>query len=215
MIRAFGFNEFWFIASAVVWTLALTGVAFAGGIVGGFTVAMGRVSLFAPLRWLMAAIIRVFQGTPLLLQLFLTYFGLTAAGVNVSPWAAAAIGFTAHASAFLGEIWRGCIQAVHPGQSEAAVALGLRYWHRMRYIILPQAFRISLAPSVGFLVHLLKGTSLAAILGFVELTRAGQIINNVTFKPLPVFLTVAGIYFCLCWPLSLLAAYLERRNNYN
>ena len=211
MIRPFGIGEFWFIASATIWTLALTAIAFGGGTVGGFLVAMGRVSPYAWLRWVMAAIIRIFQGTPLLMQLFLAYFGAAMMGFNVSPWTAAAIGLTAHASAFLGEIWRGCIQAVPSGQWEASTALGLNYWTKMRYVVLPQAFKISLAPSVGFLVHLLKGTSLAAIIGFVELTRAGQIINNVTFQPFKVFITVAGIYFLLCWPLSLLASRLERK----
>jgi polar amino acid transport system permease protein len=114
-----------------------------------------------------------------------------------------------HASAFLGEIWRGCVEAVPPGQREAAIALGLRYYDRMRYVILPQAARIAVAPTVGFLVQLIKGTSLASIIGFVELTRQGQIINNATFSPFLVFGTVAGVYFVLCWPLSVLARRME------
>ena len=105
--------------------------------------------------------------------------------------------------AFLGEIWRGCIQAIPRGQWEAATALGLRHLPRMRYVILPQAGKIAIAPTVGFLVQLVKSTSLASIIGFVELTRAGQIINNVTFRPFLVFGLVAAIYFVLCWPLSL------------
>ena len=92
------------------------------------------------------------------------------------------------------------------GQSEAAEALGLHYVARMRDVILPQAFRIALPPTVGYLVQVIKGTSLAAIIGFTELTRAGQIINNATFQPLLVFSLVGAIYFVLCWPLSLLAA---------
>jgi polar amino acid transport system permease protein len=81
----------------------------------------------------------------------------------------------------------------------------------MRDVILPQAFSIALAPTVGYLVQIIKGTSLAAIIGFVEVTRSGQIINNATFQPVIVFGVVAGIYFALCWPLSLLAARMERR----
>jgi len=130
-------------------------------------------------------------------------------GLAINPWIAASIALTLHASAFLGEIWRGCIEAVPSGQREAATALGLRYYNRMRYIILPQAARIAVAPTVGFLVQLIKGTSLAAIIGFTELTRQGQIINNATFSPFLVFGTVAAIYFVLCWPLSLLAQRME------
>jgi polar amino acid transport system permease protein len=211
MIRQFGINEFWFIVMAVQWTLALSAVAFAGGAVGGLAVALSRVSSFKPLRYLALGFIRFFQGTPLLMQLFLAFFGLRILGVAINPWTAAAVALTLHASAFLGEIWRGCIQAVPKGQSEASWALGLGYHDRMVSIVLPQAARIAVAPTVGFLVQLIKGTSLASIIGFVELTRAGQIINNATFSPFTVFGLVALLYFVLCWPLSLLAARMERR----
>jgi polar amino acid transport system permease protein len=118
---------------------------------------------------------------------------------------------TLNAAAFLGEIRRGCIQAIPTGQWEAATALGLRHLARMRYVILPQAGKIAIAPTVGFLVLLVKSTSLASIIGFVELTRAGQIINNVTFRPFLVFGLVAIVYFVLCWPLSRLSQMLEQR----
>jgi ABC-type amino acid transport system, permease component len=145
------------------------------------------------------------------MQLFLVFFGMNIFGLAINPWVAATIALTLHASAFLGEIWRGCIEAVPSGQREAATALGLKYYNRMRYIVLPQAARIAVAPTVGFLVQLIKGTSLAAIIGFTELTRQGQIINNATFSPFMVFGTVAAIYFILCWPLSLLARRMEVR----
>ncbi|WP_099867620.1 amino acid ABC transporter permease [Pararhizobium haloflavum] len=211
MIRQFGITEFWFIVAAVQWTLALSAVAFAGGAVGGMAIALARVSEIKPLRYSALAIIRFFQGTPLLMQLFLAFFGLRILGVEINPWIAAAIALTAHASAFLGEIWRGCIEAVPKGQSEASWALGIGYYDRMVSVVLPQAARIAVAPTVGFLVQLIKGTSLASIIGFVELTRAGQIINNATFSPFTVFGIVAALYFILCWPLSLLATRMERR----
>ena len=132
-------------------------------------------------------------------------------GIEVSPWVAAGIALVLNTSAFLGEIWRGCIQAIPRGQWEAAEALGLHYTARMRKVVLPQALKIALPPTVGYLVQVIKGTSLAAIIGFTEVTRAGQIINNATFQPLIVFSVVAAIYFVLCWPLSLLAARMERR----
>jgi polar amino acid transport system permease protein len=145
------------------------------------------------------------------MQLFVVYFGLPLLGLDPPAWGAVAVALTAHASAYLGEIWRGAIQAVPLGQSEAAHALGIKYRSLMRDIILPQAFRLSLPATIGFLVQLLKGTSLAAIVGFIELTRAGQIVSNQTFKPLIVFGIVGLLYFLLCWPLSLWGGRMERR----
>jgi polar amino acid transport system permease protein len=155
--------------------------------------------------------IGIFQGTPLLLQLFLIFFGAPVLGLDINPWIAAGVALVFNSAAFLAEIWRGCIEAIPRGQWEAAQALNLGYVDRMRDVILPQAFRIALAPTVGYVVQIIKGTSLAAIIGFTEMTRAGQIINNATFQPLPVFATVAAIYFVICWPLSLLAARMERQ----
>lgn len=211
MIRPFGLNEFLLIIYATQWTIALSAIAFAGGGIGGILIALMRVSDARLPRWIALGFIRLFQGTPLLMQLFLVFFGLNIFGFGINPWAAASLALTLHASAFLGEIWRGCIEAVPPGQREAATALGLRYFNRMRYIIIPQASRIAIAPTVGFLVQLIKGTSLAAIIGFTELTRQGQIINNATFSPFLVFGTVAAVYFMLCWPLSILARHMETK----
>lgn len=211
MLRQFGPAEALFILAAARWTIALSAIAFLGGGIGGLAVALARVS---PRKWLSrlaSGFIQVFQGTPLLMQLFLVFFGANAFGLGLNPWFAAAIALTLNASAFLGEIWRGSIQSVPTGQWEAGTALGLHYGRLMRLVILPQAMRVALPPTVGFLVQLIKGTSLAAIIGFTELTRAGQIINNATFRPFLVFGLVAAIYFALCWPLSLLAAWLERR----
>ncbi|WP_080725151.1 amino acid ABC transporter permease [Neorhizobium galegae] len=211
MIRPFGINEFWIIVLAAQWTIALSAIAFAGGGIGGLLIALMRVSDAKWPRRIATGFIRVFQGTPLLMQLFLVFFGMNILGFAINPWLAATVALTLHASAFLGEIWRGCIEAVPPGQREAATALGLRYYNRMRYIVLPQASKIAVAPTVGFLVQLIKGTSLAAIIGFTELTRQGQIINNATFSPFMVFGTVAAVYFVLCWPLSVLARRMELR----
>src|SRR6202044_2815195 len=127
------------------------------------------------------------------------------------PWSAAAVGYGLYGSAFLGEIWRGCLQAVPRCKRDAAVALALSFTQRLRLVVAPQAARIAVPPSVGFMVQLLKSTSLASVIGFTELTWTGQMINNATFRPLIVFSLVAGLYFLMCWPLSLLAARLERR----
>jgi polar amino acid transport system permease protein len=211
-MRTFGYPEFFFILEAAKWTIALSLMAFVGGAIVGLAVALSRTSQNRVLLWMSGIFIQVFQGTPLLLQLFLVFFGAPVLGLEINPWVAAGVALILNSAAFLGEIWRGCIQAVPAGQTEAAQALSLSYVSRMRDIILPQAFRIALAPTVGYMVQIIKGTSLAAIIGFAEVTRAGQIINNATFQPLIVFSVVAAIYFVLCWPLSILAARMEARH---
>ena len=210
-MRTFGWPDVLFLLEAARWTVALSLIAFTGGAVGGLAVALARSADGTWPRAVSTGFIRLFQGTPLLLQLFLIFFGAPVLGWDINPWVAAAVALVLNTSAFLGEIWRGCIQAVPHGQREAADALGLHYVARMRDVILPQAFKIALPPTVGYMVQVIKGTSLAAIIGFTEVTRAGQIINNATFQPLIVFSLVAAIYFVLCWPLSLLAARMERR----
>jgi polar amino acid transport system permease protein len=210
-MRTFGPNDFLFILAAARWTLGLSLIAFIGGAIGGLIVALARTSESGFARAAATVFVQIFQGTPLLLQLFLIFFGAPVLGIDVNPWVAAGAALILNTSAFLGEIWRGSIQAIPRGQWEAAQALGLRYVPRMRDVVLPQAFKIALPSTVGYMVQVIKGTSLAAIIGFTEVTRAGQIINNATFQPLIVFSLVAGIYFALCWPLSLLAARMERR----
>jgi polar amino acid transport system permease protein len=206
-----GMNELLFLLQGLKWTVILSAVAFVGGTVSGLAVALARTSKWRWLRRLTAGYIAAFQGTPLLMQLFVVYYGLALAGLSLEAWQAVAIGFTLHASAFLGEIWRGSIEAVPRGQIEAAKALSLGYVSRIKDVILPQAMRISLPATIGFLVQLIKGTSLAAIVGFTELARAGNIISNQTFKPLLVYAVVGIMYFAICWPLSLYGTQLESR----
>lgn len=206
-----GVQEFTYLLQGLLWTLLLAAIGFAGGIVFGVIVALMRVSASPWLRIPAIGWIGLFQGTPLLMQLFVAYFGLPLLGFDLPAWAAVSVALTAHASAFLGEIWRGAIQAVPRGQGEAADALGLPARSRMVDVIMPQAFKLSLPATVGFLVQLLKGTSLAAIVGFIELTRAGTIVSNQIYKPLLVFGVVGAMYFALCWPLSLWGRRLEQK----
>ena len=206
-----GSNVFLFLLTGLKWTVLLSLVGFVGGGVFGLAIALMRVSGRPLMERITSGYIAVFQGTPLLMQLFVVYYGLALIGLKLDAWVAVAIGFTLHASAYLGEIWRGSIEAVPKGQTEAAKALSLKYVSRMRDVILPQAIRISLPATIGFLVQLIKGTSLAAIVGFTELTRAGNIVSNQIFQPLLVFGIVGILYFLLCWPLSLYGSHLERR----
>ncbi|MTJ80908.1 MAG: amino acid ABC transporter permease [Telmatospirillum sp.] len=211
MSRIFSGGDIVFILLATRWTVLLSMIAFTGGAALGLMVALGRVSPRLPVRFASATYIRLFQNTPLLMQLFLVYFGVGIAGINIDPLAAASAGLILNAAAFLGEIWRGCIEAIPKGQDEAGQALALSSWQRMRLIILPQALRIAVAPTVGFLVQIVKNTSLASIIGFTELTRSGQITNNATFRPFLIFGIVALLYFIQCWPLSLWSRRLELR----
>jgi polar amino acid transport system permease protein len=171
----------------------------------GLGILLARVADRTWIRRLAEGYIGVFQGTPLLMQLFLVFFGLPLLGFRIEPWSAAAISLSLFASAFLAEIWRGGVEAIPRGQWDAAKSLGLSYAMRMRLIVLPQAFLITASPMVGFLVQLLKSTALASIIGFEELMRAANAINNATFEPLTVYGLVALIYFALCFPLTSLS----------
>jgi polar amino acid transport system permease protein len=212
MTRSFGTAEFLYLLQAVPWTLLLSLSALAGGGIVGLLIAILRTSPFRVLRWLATGYIELFQGTPVLMQLFVTYYGLAVLfNIQVDAWSAVLLAFTLYSGAFLGEIWRGSIQAIPRPQWEAAECLALSFPQQLRYVILPQAARISIPPTVGFAVQLIKSTSIAAIIGFVELTRAGQLMTDATFQPMIVYPIVAALYFLLCWPLSLLAQTLERR----
>jgi len=210
--RSFGLTEFLYILAALRWTLLLSLVAFVGGGVVGFLIAILRTTPSRVAQLLSTAYIQLFQGTPVLMQLFLFYYGLAVLyNMQVDAWPAVTLAFTLYAGAFLGEIWRGSIQAIPRTQWEASACLSLGYLQQLRYVILPQAMRLSIPPTVGFLVQLVKGTSIAAIIGFVELTRAGQLMVNVTFQPMVIYPLIAALYFAVCWPLSLLSQWLERR----
>jgi polar amino acid transport system permease protein len=212
MGRTFGLNEFLYLIKAIPWTLLLSlGALIGGGIVGLF-VAILRTAPSRILRGFAIGYIELFQGTPVLMQLFVTYYGLAVVfDLQVDAWPAVLLAFTLYSGAFLGEIWRGSIEAIPQPQWEAAACLSLSLPKQLWYVILPQAARISIPPTVGFAVQLIKSTSIAAIIGFVELTRAGQLMTNATFKPMIVYPIVAVLYFIICWPLSLLAQHLERR----
>jgi polar amino acid transport system permease protein len=208
---AFNANHFVFLLQAAGWTLVLSLMAFVGGGLLGFIVALSRISPLRSLRWLSTAYVQLVQGTPLLILMFLAYFGLSIAGLTLPALVAAGLAMTIFVSAYIGEIWRGCIQSVPRTQWEAAECLALSRTQRMRLVVLPQALRIATPPTVGFMVQIVKNTSLASVVGFVELARAGQVVNNSIFQPFLVYMLVAGLYFLLCFPLSWWSRQLERR----
>jgi polar amino acid transport system permease protein len=193
------------------WTVLLSLMAFIGGGLVGLALLLARLAKLPGAQRGVAGYVQLFQGTPLLMQLFLAYFGLALFGINVSAWVAAAVALTLYTSAFLAEIWRGCVNAIPKGQWEAADSLALNFGEKMRHVIGPQALRIAVAPTVGFLVQVIKGTALASVIGFIELTKAGTMITNATFKPFTVYACVALMYFALCWPISAYSRRLERK----
>jgi polar amino acid transport system permease protein len=213
VIRTFGSVEFLYLLGAMRWTLGLSIVAFLGGGLVGLVIALLRVAPVAPVRWLAAGYIQLFQAMPLLMLLFLVFFGLALFGLSQDAFVSVTLALTAYASAYFGEIWRGSIQAVPQSQWQGSAALGFSYLEQMRHVVLPQSVRIATPPTVGFMVQLVKNTSLASIIGFHELTHAAQYVNNVTLKPILVYGVVGAMYFAVCFPLYLLSRRLEQRFN--
>ncbi len=195
------------------WTVALSLVAFVGGGLVGLGLLVLRMSKVPGATPFVSGYVQLFQGTPLLMQLFLSYFGIALFGINTSAWVAASVALTLYTSAFLTEIWRGCVNAIPKGQWEASESLAMNFGEQMRYVVLPQAVKIAIPPTVGFMVQVIKGTALASVIGFVELTKAGTMITNATFKPFLVYACLALMYFALCFPISLYARRLERKLN--
>ncbi|MDR3016383.1 MAG: amino acid ABC transporter permease [Delftia acidovorans] len=199
------------LAEGLMATLALSLLAFVLGGATGLVVLFARVSRSTNLRRLAKAYIQAFQNTPLLMQMFIVFFGSSMAGLDLSPWTAAAIGLTLYTSAYLAEVWRGCVESIPRGQWEASSSLAMGYLQQMRHVVLPQALRLSIAPTVGFSVQIIKGTAVASIIGFSELTKLGSMLANATFQPFLIYGLVAAGYFLLCWPLSLYASHLEKK----
>lgn len=210
-MREFSFLDVWQLVQAAEWTVLLSLLAFVGGGLVGILITLMRISQFSLVRRIAQLYILVLQGTPLLIQIFLAYFGLALLGIDLPPIVAAAIALTGYASAFFGEIWRGAVESIPKPQWEGSASLGLTRFEQIRYVIAPQAMRIALPPTVGFAVQIVKNTSLAAIIGLTEVTRVAQFINNVLIDPITIFGTAAAIYFVLCFPLSVLSRYFERR----
>ncbi len=197
----------------LVWTVVLSLIAFVGGGIVGFVLALAGLS---ENRWIKRAIdahMALVQGSPVLIIMFVIYFGLPIIGIEVGSLAAASVAMVLFASAYLGTIWRGAMLSVPKTQWEAADCLALSYWQRMGLVILPQALRIATPPTVGFMVQIVKNTSLASVIGVVDVTYVGKQVNAATFQPFVTYLVIALLYFCLCWPLSVLSRRFERAYN--
>lgn len=200
---------------AAQFTIYLSLIAFVGGGIVGACITILRILPGRIGRAVAQSYIWFFQSAPLLMLLFLFGLGVPRLlGVNVNIWVAASFALTLYSSAYLAEVWRGAIQSLPRGQWEGAEALGLRFFHTLRLVILPQAFRVSLAPTVGFMVQIIKGTSLAYIIGFSDLMSVGKRWANAPVEgtePFIIYPLMALMYFALCFPLSRLALRLEKR----
>ena len=198
---------------AARWTVVLSLESFVGGGLLGMGLLFLRIGRNRAGQIFVRGYTELFQGTPLLMQLFLAFFGLGLFGINVPAWLAAGLALILWTAAFLVEIWRGCVESIARGQWEASSSLGMGYLQQMRHVILPQAIKIAIPPTVGFSVQVVKGTALTSIIGFVELSKAGTVVTNATFQPFTVYGLVALIYFAFCWPLSKSSQILERKLN--
>jgi polar amino acid transport system permease protein len=200
---------------ATQFTIYLSLIAFIGGGIVAAGITVLRIMPSKPARFTAQTYIWFFQSAPLLMLLFLFGLGVPRIiGFDVNIWIAASLALTLYSSAYLAEVWRGAIQSLPDGQWEGAEALGLRFLQTLRLVILPQAFRVSLAPTVGFLVQIIKGTSLAYIIGFSDLMSIGKRWANAPVEgtePFIIYPLMALIYFALCFPLSRLALRLEKR----
>jgi cystine transport system permease protein len=197
--------------AGLYFTIPLTLISFVLGLLLAFFTALARLSSIKPLNALANFYVWIFRGTPLLVQLFILFYGLPSMGLTLNPFPAAIIGFTLNVGAYSSEIIRAAIQSIPKGQWEAAFSIGMTKSQAMRRIILPQAVRVSLPPLGNSFISLVKDTSLAATITVTEMFQKGQQIASVTYEPLWLYIEVAFIYLIFSTFLSYLQAKLEQR----
>lgn len=191
-------------------------ICVAAGVLGSLIGIVLGTAKASP-SWIARAISSIYvnflRGVPILIILLFAYFALPLIlpALTLSRGFTAVVGLAVYAGAYIAEIVRGSIQAVPKGQSEAAEALGMHYFMRMRYVIFPQAMKIAVPPGIGFLIALVKASSLVSVIGFVDLTRAGRIVTTINQQPLLTFLVVGALYFAISYPISLLGRWYERK----
>lgn len=192
-------------------TVLLSLATFAVSVVLALLVALGRLSRFRPLRIPLIAYVEFIRGTPGLVQIYYIFYVLPFWGVTLSAVVAGVVGLSLNYGAYLSEVFRSGIQAVPPTQREAATTIGLSYWQSLRFVILPQAFRTVLPPTANYFLSLFKDTSLLSVITIKELMFSGLLLESTTFNAFVIFTEIALIYFVMCYPIALLAGYLESR----
>lgn len=197
--------------AGVAFTIPLTLISFVIGLLLAVLTALVRISSWTILKLIFRFYVWVIRGTPLLVQLFIIFYGLPAIGITLEPLTAAIIGFSLSVGAYSSEIVRAAIQSIHKGQWEAAFSVGMTWGQALRRVILPQATRVSVPPLANTFIGLVKDTSLAASITYMELFRTSQQIVATTYEPLLLYCEVGVIYLLFCTVLSTLQNYLERR----
>jgi cystine transport system permease protein len=195
------------------YTLMFAVASMVGGLALGFPAAILRMSTYRVLRWPADLYVSLMRGTPLLVQIFVIYYGLPSIGIEFSPVTAGVLALSLNAGAYLSESLRGAIQSISPGQWRASFSLGLSYWQSLHHIVLPQALRVAV-PSMGnTLISLIKDTSLVSVITVTELMLATKEVIATTFKPLPLYIAAACIYWCLSLAFEALQRRAEKRLN--
>jgi len=200
---------------AAVITTALSLLSMALAVVVGLVVVLLRLYGIGPVRWLAKAYVEVIRGTPLLIQLFLIYYGLPEIGIRLNAFCAAILGLGLNYAASEAENYRAGIQSVPRGQTEAALALGMTHWQTLRQVVLPQAVRVAIPPVTNDFIAMFKDTSIVSVITMVELTKQYGMLAASNSDYIVVGLMTAGIYFGLSYPASLFANWLETRLSYD
>lgn len=188
------------------YTLLFAVAAMIGGLVLGFPTAVMRIVPLALVRWPAALYVSAMRGTPLLVQLFVIYYGLPSIGIEFTPVTAGVLALSLNAGAYLSESLRGAINSIGQGQWRASFSLGLSYWQTLRFVVLPQALRVAVPSMSNTLISLIKDTSLVSVITMAELMLATKEVIATTFRPLPLYIAAAGIY----WALSLVFEHVQR-----
>ena len=193
-------------------TLWLSWLAMLLGAVGGAALALLRLSRFAAIRWIAILYMEFFRSIPILIVMFFAYYGTPLVfGFDISPFVAATLALALHASATMSEVVHAGIASIGRGQWEAASAFGLRWTQTMRLVIAPQALRVILPPSIGVFITTLKESSLASIIGFIELTRTGLLVRDATGGGFLPLLALGAMYFAMNYAISTAGGALEQR----
>ena len=204
-------NNFTYLLEGALSTLRLTSLSVLIGLIIGTFVGMGRLSKHKFLNYPATVYVEFIRGTPLLVQLFIIYFGLPQLGINLPKYPAAIVALGINSGAYVAEIVRAGIQSVPRGQYEAARSLGMTHGQAMRYIILPQAFR-NILPALGNeFIAMTKDSSLASVIGVTELMRTGQIVISRTFQSFSIYGGVAIIYFAMTFTMSRIVRWIEKK----
>ena len=196
---------------ALVYTLPLSLIAFVVGLILAVLTALARISTVKPLQWLARFYVSAIRGTPLLVQLFILFYGLPTLGIVIDPFPAAVIGFSLNVGAYASEVIRAAILSIPKGQWEAAHMIGMSYWQALKRVILPQATRVSIPPLSNTFISLVKDTSLASLILVTEMFRRAQEIAATNYEFLLLYTEVAIIYWVICFFLSLIQGRLEHR----